>query len=81
MFYLSDREPKSIFVPAGCVNGHLCLSDKCIFYYKWSEKYSGAATQETIKWNDERFNLPWLCKDPILSDRDMLGRNSEGVYL
>ena len=81
MFHLSDREPKSIFVPAGCVNGHLCLSEKCVFYYKWSEKYSGASTQKTIKWNDERFNLPWLCKDPILSDRDKLGKSSEGVYL
>ena len=81
MFYLSDRDPRSIFVPAGCVNGHLCLSEKCIFYYKWSEKYSGASKQETIKWDDKRFNFSWLCDTPTLSGRDERGKSSEGVYL
>ena len=37
-FFVSDNEPKIIFVPAGCVNAHLSLSDKCVFYYKWSEQ-------------------------------------------
>jgi len=81
MFHLTDETPKSIFVPAGCVNGHLCLSEKCVFYYKWSEKYSGPLEQITIKWNDEKFNFSWLNKEPILSERDLNGINSKGVYL
>ena len=40
MFELSDKVGTSVFVPAGCVNGHLCLSEKCVFYYKWSKIYS-----------------------------------------
>ena len=42
MFKLSDKKGCAIFVPAGCVNGHLCLSEKCVFFYKWPKPYTGA---------------------------------------
>ena len=51
-FLLSDEEPAYVFIPAGCLNGHLCLTDKCIFWYKWSQKYTGAETQQTVLWKD-----------------------------
>jgi len=71
MFELSDTIGTAIFVPAGCVNGHLCLSDKCIFFYKWSKKYNGADKQVTIKWDDPVLNLNWKIKNPIMSERDL----------
>jgi dTDP-4-dehydrorhamnose 3,5-epimerase len=80
-FILDEKTPRSIFVPKGCVNGHLCLSEKCIFYYKWSKKYSGAENQITIKYNDKSANIEWLTDNPILSDRDRAGIKLEGVYL
>ena len=70
MFNLSDEKGSAIFVPAGCVNGHLCLSDKCIFFYKWSKPYNGADNQVTIKWDDPDLNLSWKINNPILSTRD-----------
>jgi len=82
MFNLTDKEGTAIFIPAGCVNGHLCLSDKCIFFYKWSKKYNGAEKQVTIKWNAPALKLGWKIKNPIMSDRDLKhAQLAEGVEL
>ena len=82
MFDLNDRVGTAIFVPAGCVNGHLCLSEKCVFYYKWSKIYNGADKQVTIKWDDPDLSLDWKIKDPIMSPRDMNHAiPAKGVYL
>ena len=51
-YLISDNEPCVVIVPAGCVNAHLCLSDKCVFYYKWSKEYNGTDSQVTISWDD-----------------------------
>ena len=82
MFDLDDKSGRAIFVPAGCVNGHLCLSDKCIFFYKWSKPYNGADNQVTIKWDDPLLGLKWKINNPIMSTRDEKHAIiSEGVYL
>ena len=59
-----------VLVPAGCLNGHLCLSDKCIFFYKWSEKYKQPDDQITVLWNDPELNISWPTDTPVLSERD-----------
>lgn len=64
------NEPKIVYVPAGCLNGHLALTDNCIFYYKWTKKYEGPEKQLTIAWDSDRLNIPWLIVNPILSKRD-----------
>ena len=35
-FLLNDRNHKSILVPENFLNGHLCLSDECVFHYTQS---------------------------------------------
>jgi len=80
-FFVSDNEPKIIFVPAGCVNAHLALSDKCVFYYKWSEQYKGPEGQVTISWDDPDINVKWTIQNPILSERDKKGVSYKGIYL
>ena len=82
MFELSSDKPTSILVPAGCVNGHLCLSDKCLFFYKWSKKYNGIDKQVTINYRDTKFNFDWKLRDVIMSERDIKKSiNSDGVFL
>lgn len=71
-FAINDKNRLQILVPAGCGNGHLCLSEKCIFSYKQSELYSGMQNQFTIKWDDPKFNIYWPIKDPMQSSRDYL---------
>jgi len=80
-FLISDCEPTVVIVPAGCVNAHLCLSDKCVFYYKWSEHYKGPDEQVTIAWDEPSLNIDWAIKSPILSERDKNGVPHKGVFL
>lgn len=69
-FAVNDRNRQQILVPAGCANGHLCLTETCIFSYKQSEYYTGAADQFTVRWDDPRLGIWWPIRDPILSQRD-----------
>tara|TARA_R110002110_G_scaffold35062_7_gene118681 strand:- start:3544 stop:4077 length:534 start_codon:yes stop_codon:yes gene_type:complete len=80
-FCLSEESPYVIIVPAGCVNAHLVLSEKCLFYYKWSCPYQGPSNQVTISWNDPKLNIDWDITDPTLSERDRNGTSCENVYL
>ena len=80
-FIISDNEPKVVFVPAGCANAHLSLSDKCVFYYKWSKPYGGSHNQTTIVWNDPELGVKWAIENPILSERDRAAKPHQGIYL
>lgn len=69
-FVLNDRNRKQVLVPAGCANGHLCLSPTCIFSYKQSQYYTGAETQFTVRWDDPKLRIFWPIRAPLLSERD-----------
>ena len=66
---LSDRNKEQVLIPPGCGNGHLVMSDECVFSYKLDQYYH-RESQFTIKWNDDQYNIPWPIKHPILSERD-----------
>ena len=71
-FYINDKNSQQILIPPGCVNGHLCLSNDCIFHYKLTEDYTPEEEQISIKWNDPEYNISWPISpsNAILSDRD-----------
>jgi dTDP-4-dehydrorhamnose 3,5-epimerase len=69
-FAVNEKNRQQILVPAGCVNGHLCLSSKCIFSYKQSQYYSGAGNQFTVRWDDPKLSIFWPIKTPLVSVRD-----------
>jgi dTDP-4-dehydrorhamnose 3,5-epimerase len=68
---LHAESGRQILVPPGCGNGHQCLSEQCLFAYKQSRIYSGAAGQLSVCWNDPALAIPWPISDPILSPRDL----------
>lgn len=68
-FNLSFENKMQVLVPPKFGNGHLVLSDKCIFHYKQNSEYDRSG-QFTIKWNDPSFGFKWNISDPILSERD-----------
>lgn len=72
-FTLSERNRLQVLVPPKYGNGHLVLSDTAIFHYKQNTYYNPKG-QFTILWNDPQFNIWWPIKQPILSQRDKLGR-------
>ena len=69
---LSQENGIQILIPPNYANGHLCLSDTCLFHYKLSYKgsYLDANQQFSMRWNDPKLNINWKIKKPILSSRD-----------
>jgi dTDP-4-dehydrorhamnose 3,5-epimerase len=68
---LNDRNRRQVLVPPGCVNGHLCLTDACIFSYKQTSFYR-QQKQVTVRYDS--FGIQWPVAHPILSQRDREGR-------
>ena len=69
---LSEGNRKQVLVPPGFGNGHLVLSDKAVFFYKWSYdgEYPDVKDQFSLNWKDPRINIHWPIDNPILSERD-----------
>ena len=71
-FIMSDKSDFSFYIPKGFAHGFLCLSKKCTINYKCSE-YRDANSERTLLWNDEKININWPIKNPILSKKDKKG--------
>ena len=71
--YLTHTKNVQVLIPPRFANGHLCISDYCVFHYKMSYNgsYPDVKSQKVVKWNDKRFKIKWPIKfKPILSKRD-----------
>ena len=66
---LSDKNAKSIFVPAGFAHGFLALKKENIIYYTCTN-YRSAAHEVGILWNDKDLKIRWPIKNPIISKKD-----------
>lgn len=69
-FVLEETTKCQVFIPKGMLNGHLCLSDRCIFTYKTTAYFTKVEDQITRKWNDPEFSIWWPISNPRLSERD-----------
>lgn len=69
-FTLSDKNRKQVLIPPKFGNGHLVLSEMCIFHYKQNTEYD-RASQFTILWDDPAYKFWWPIQDPIISRRDL----------
>ena len=72
-FTLSEKNRHQVLVPPNFGVAHLALTDRIIFHYKQSTYYN-PSMQFTYKWNDEKLNIWWPIKNPILSIRDEKGK-------
>lgn len=69
-----DIDNTSILVSPNSINAHQCLTDLCIFHYKWSEFYTPPEQQWTIYYDDPDIDAGWDRSIPIIvSDRDKNG--------
>ena len=69
---LTHEKPRLILIPPHFANAYLCLSNKCVFHYKWSYKgkYVDSNKQNSYRWDDPKLKIKWPIKKPILSKRD-----------
>jgi dTDP-4-dehydrorhamnose 3,5-epimerase len=68
-FTLSSSNRHQVLVPPNFGNGHLVLSESCIFHYKMSEYYD-PDNERGLKWDDPKVGIDWLIQKPILSIKD-----------
>tara|TARA_B100001094_G_scaffold39094_1_gene33549 strand:- start:2465 stop:2755 length:291 start_codon:yes stop_codon:yes gene_type:complete len=71
-YLISDRNHMSVLVPPGFLNGHLCLTDECVFHYTQSypNEYIDTSEQISVKWNDPMLKIQWPIDNPIVYGRD-----------
>ena len=66
---LSEKENKSLLIPAGFAHGFYTLTDNTILHYKCS-KYRHAKSEIGIIWNDKDLKIKWPIKKLIISKKD-----------
>ena len=66
---LSDKNAKSIFIPAGFAHGFLALKKENIIYYTCTN-YRSSRHEVGILWNDKDLKIKWPIKNPVISKKD-----------
>ena len=61
-----------VLLPSGYGNAFVSRKHSSIYFYKlsYTNNYIDAEDQQTIKWNDPRFDIDWGGQDFIMSNRD-----------
>ena len=66
---LTDKNGKSIFIPAGFAHGFLAKEKENIVHY-YNTNYRSPKYEIGIMWNDPSLKIRWPIKKPILSKKD-----------
>ena len=69
---LTGENRIQVLIPPNFASAHFCISNKCLFHYKFSYKgeYPDVEDQFSYKWNDKKINFKCPVDSPILSKRD-----------
>lgn len=68
-FELTARDPRQLFVPAGCAHGFLALEDESELLYQLSTPWQPAA-ERGVRWDDPVLAIPWPFQPTVISPRD-----------
>lgn len=66
---LSEHNKKMLYIPRGCAQGFLALSDTAKVAYKVDNDYK-PEREAGIIWDDPKLGINWPVKSPILSEKD-----------
>ena len=69
---LSEKNSKSVFIPAGFAHGFLSLDKENFIVYSCSH-YRNEKSELTIRYNDKDLKIKWPRKRFILSEKDKNG--------
>ena len=76
---LSAENNKQLWIPPGFAHGFLVLSDIADFEYKCTNYYD-PHSERCLLWNDPTINIIWPISNPILSDKDKLGKSLQELF-
>ncbi len=69
-FMLGENDRSSIFIPKGCGNSYLVLSEEAEYIYLTDEEWS-EGKEKGIAWNDPKIAIGWhLEGEPLISEKD-----------
>ena len=69
---LSEKNNKSVFIPAGFAHGFQSLENENYIIYSCT-KYRDKKSEVTIKFDEKEFNIKWPHKKVIISKKDKNG--------
>ena len=67
--YLSEKENKSLLIPAGFAHGFCTLTNDVVLHYKCS-KYRHSQSETGILWNDSELSIAWPKRKLTISEKD-----------
>jgi dTDP-4-dehydrorhamnose 3,5-epimerase len=70
---LNETNKTMLWIPPGFAHGFLTLENNTIFSYKCTNVYN-KASEDCILWNDSTLSINWKINDPILSEKDKIGK-------
>ncbi len=71
---LSSSESKMFWISPGFAHDFSALTDDVTFSYK-CKKYYHSESKDSWLWCDEKLNIDWKVKSPILSSKDELAQS------
>lgn len=71
---LSEKNKTMMYIPEGFAHGFLTLENDTIFSYKCTNLYN-KASEDCILWNDKTIGIDWNFENPLLSEKDLQGKN------
>ena len=66
---LGEDNFKSVFVPAGCGNGFLVLSEVADYVYTTTQEWA-PNLEKNLQWHDPEIAINWQNTNPDLSEKD-----------
>nr|WP_214648782.1 dTDP-4-dehydrorhamnose 3,5-epimerase [Pectobacterium carotovorum] len=70
---LSEENKTQFWIPPGLAHGFVVLSDVADFEYKCTDYYN-PANEGCLVWNDPDVGIEWPITNPLLSEKDKLGK-------
>lgn len=71
---LSGENFRQLWIPPGFAHGFSVLSETAHVLYKCTDFYD-REDEVCLLWNDPAIGIDWRVENPVLSDKDLQGRN------
>lgn len=79
-FILGEENRNALFVPAGCGNSYLVLSDEADYIY-FIDKEWEPNQEKDIRWDDPDLNIEWKEKNNLsISERDKQAKSFNELF-
>jgi dTDP-4-dehydrorhamnose 3,5-epimerase len=70
---LTEKNKWMMYIPEGFAHGFVTLQNNTIFSYKCTNFYN-KESEDCLLWNDADININWNTTNPLLSEKDLLGK-------